>query len=145
MRFDAEDVMVTLVDRQEFALARERIDGFEPWASYEDYRDEREGRVNGLSAAGQRALLTPVSVAEFLAWSAAGGLPPSAARLDAFAAIGRASDRRAPPVATAVDPLLYREWLECLGERPSDKALAAYVALIREGGDERSRRSADAD
>ena len=50
-----DDILIAIVDSADFERAKATIAGFEQWASYEDYRCEREGRLLGLAFAGQSA------------------------------------------------------------------------------------------
>ena len=77
---------IAIFERADFERAKEVIEGFEQWASYEDYLCERDGRLLGLAFAGQNARLAPVSIDGFLVWSRSIGAPAIASRLDAFAA-----------------------------------------------------------
>ncbi len=157
----ADEMLIPLVEKSEFELARTAIEGFEPWATYDDYLTERECYRFGLASAGRGARFAPVSVRTFLDWSATSAVRPTMALLDRFAAmaIGTASSpegaraametseepagRRAVHQRTdvAVDLASYREWLECLGEQPSEALLDGYVALVAENWDERLQRS----
>jgi hypothetical protein len=147
MQFGVEEMLIPLIGKSEFELARAAIEGFEPWATYADYLTEREGRRFGLASAGQGARFAPVSVRAFLVWSARSAARPTLALLDRFASMAVAPARppggaRAtePPPARAVqgpksatvDPASYREWLECLGEQPSEALFDSYAALVVE-------------
>jgi hypothetical protein len=160
MPSDVGAIWVTLVARSEFELARALIAGFEPWATYDDYRSERDGRILGLAAAGLRARPARVSVSGFVEWSAANGVGRTLEELEAFAARSTrsvsASRRRSRAAASrlvtidldagvVVDAAAYREWLACLREQPSDELLAAYRALMVESRGGHGRPSAGAD
>ena len=89
----ADEMLIPLVEKSEFELARTAIEGFEPWATYDDYLTERECYRFGLASAGRGARFAPVSVRTFLDWSATSAVRPTMALLDRFAgmAIGTAS------------------------------------------------------
>jgi hypothetical protein len=157
MQPGSAEMLVPLIERSEFELARAAIEGFEPWATYVDYLSEREGRRIGLASAGQDARLAPVSVRAFLDWSATSATRPTLALLDRYAAMAmptwpfpggpQATEGPAGPSAThsrtgmAIDQASYREWLECLGEQPSDALLERYAALVVESWAEPPSRS----
>jgi hypothetical protein len=86
MSIPEDEVAIAVLDRADFRRAIRTVRGFEQWASYEDYRMEREGRLVGLGLAGQKARLAPVSLDRFLCWSRSTGRPPHASLLDAFSA-----------------------------------------------------------
>ena len=120
--------------------------------SFEDYRCDREGRLLGLTFAGQHARLVPVSIDHFLAWSASTGEPATVARLDEFAELVESFRRNPHSLFEAclshessgakrtadggffvpVDPRSYQEWLECIRNNPSDALLDVYAGLLLE-------------
>jgi hypothetical protein len=142
MQFGLEEMLIPLVEKSEFELARAAIEGFEPWATYADYLCEREGRKFGLASAGQGARFAPVSVRAFLDWSAMSAARPTLALLDRFVSIAVATAPQATeapalpavhrPTGVTVDLESYREWLECLGEQPSEALFESYAALVVE-------------
>jgi hypothetical protein len=152
MRSISGETVIATLDRRDFERARSAIEGFECWATFEDYQCDREGRRIGLESAGRWARFAPISIGHFLSWSGWMGVAPTAARLDEFAELVD-EFRRNPrfprdarlscdyssrnPVSDGrlvvpVDPRSYREWLDCLGNRPSDSLLNAYASFLLE-------------
>lgn len=115
-----DDILIAIVEAADFERAKATIAGFAQWASYEDYRCEREGRLLGLAFAGQNASLAPISIDGFLAWSQSAGASRRALRL--------------------VDGPSCRNWPARPGQ--SEALLDAYVLSIAE--DRASPRRASA-
>ena len=145
MSFHEDQIRIAILDRRDFERARGSIAGLAQWASYDDYRSEREGRAMALAMAGLRARLSLVPLGDFLA----SGEPLDGPPTDAF---GVAWDARPSPRAPSrsfgrqyaggrnrgtafdvpIDPWSYLAWLDCLGEQPSEAHFEAYRALVAE-------------
>jgi hypothetical protein len=130
---------LALLGPEDFGRAARAIDDFEPWATFDDYICAREGHAMGLCIAGQDTCLVRLSLSAFESWRGHGNLAPTAANLDAFAALVR-EYRDRPDVRVAAravgargearhreigrppdSPLtirycvdLYADWLACL-------------------------------
>jgi len=144
-------VSVSLLGRSDFERACTTVRGFN-WTTFDEYLSHRDGLVIGLASAGQRTFLVPVSIAHFMAWSEARGVPPGSDGLEAFAGLvfvlrrgrgitirGSLEPRRERlrqydenTVTVPVHQERYREWLICLGLGPTDDLLHAYARLTVE-------------
>lgn len=142
---------IALLNRADFMRAKELVENFDRWETYEDYVLDREGLRMGLAFAGSAVELAPVALDPFLAFSRAVGGRATAARLDEFAtvmqAVGRAPEAQARPrlerqgdegnrqgafLSIPVDLQAYEAWAACLGSRPSPVLLDAYARLTVE-------------
>jgi hypothetical protein len=128
---------LAVFEASDFDRARAVVDGFDHWASFDDFVCERDGSYIGLSTAGEEAHLVPVSFGAFEQWATHSGVALSVQSLDDFAAVilafrenpglavegwpgvdgnrrvperNRRNDRLYVPIAS----VLYRNWLETL-------------------------------
>ena len=77
---------IAMLSEAEFHRLKSRCPALQLPDRYNDWLDEREGLLVGLSAAGMRTIPVPVDPEKFLAWSAADAIALDEAALDRFAA-----------------------------------------------------------
>ena len=152
MRLVDGEIVIATLDRPDFERARRAVEGFDQWATYEDFQCDRDGWLIGLGSAGQCARFAPVSIDHFLSWTACADVAPTVGNLDEFAELvesfrrnphARFKARLAPdfPISgrtldgrfcVPVDSRAYWEWPECLRNNPSESLLNAYAGLLLE-------------
>jgi hypothetical protein len=87
MNFADEEILIPMINLDEFNRAKDNIVGLGDHYSYEDYLYEREGRLMGLTFAGQKARIVKIPTEPFLSWSISMQRTPTIAELDLFAAL----------------------------------------------------------
>ena len=151
MRAAELDLTIAMLSRPDFGRARKIVAGFDRWADFDDYQNDRDGLFIGLVVAGANVRMAPVAIDHFLDWLRARGQAPTFARLEEFAALisalrsrpgptshrglltsadARAGDRHGLTIPVAASS--YEDWLLCLGRAPEPSLLDAYASFLVE-------------
>ena len=112
------DFVFATLDRREFVCAHSQVSGLQEFQSHEEFLDEVEGHLIGLSASGASVVLTPITVGGFLQWSENYGTARDLSNLHVFAA----------------DVLAFRRQVRVrpvLGDRPSKLPASEGVVEFR--------------
>jgi len=156
-RHGAVGLVFATIEEREFVHARNIVEGFDRWDSFDDFVSERDGQFIGLACAGQIVSQVEVSIRAFETWSSHSRVALSVATLDAFAAqigafrarperleaaavpgeeSGKPNNSRSDALGFAAAPDLYGRWLKTLAsldifsEIPS---IDVYARLQMEG------------
>jgi len=136
-RGDIGGFVFAVLREQDFARAKEVVQGFERWDAFDDFVSERDGGYIGLSCAGLSVYQVDVDIRDFELWTFHSRIHSSIQTLDDFAALIHAFRshphpfvngvlsidwRRAAPenrqrngrFRLPISPMRYQQWLETL-------------------------------